>query len=236
MKFCSLCFSVLFFCHAAHSSFLEDWSAPPSWPEPISFAAGSAATLTALALRHPLGDNFQTYESTHKPLGKWSKWGDISGQLVPNALYAGGMAIAAWSGVSKGRSRAEFMVMATTEAVLISTILKYTVREQRPDSNQHTSFPSGHTTSAFAFASVVGAEHGWAWGVPAYLLAGFVGWSRINDNQHYLHDVLAGATIGTSVGLGIYYSRQKRTKSARNWQVLPMSLEDGGGLIAKLNW
>jgi hypothetical protein len=37
----------------------------------------------------------------------------------------------------------------------------------------------------------------------AYSLAGFVAYSRMNDNQHWLHDVLAGATIGTSYGVGI---------------------------------
>ena len=40
-------------------------------------------------------------------------------------------------------------------------------------------------------------------------LAGTVALSRMNDNKHYLHDVVAGATIGTAYGLGIYFRRKK---------------------------
>jgi hypothetical protein len=221
-----LCFGT-----GAQAAWYDNWSALPAWPEPVSFAVGSGLTLTSLAFRKTLVDDFQAYESTHKPLGKLSKTGDIAGQVVPNVLYAGGMIAWSYYGDELAGPRAQMMIGATTEAVLITTVLKYTIREKRPDSNQRTSFPSGHSTSAFAFASVVGAEHGWRWGVPAYALATFVGWSRINDNQHFLHDVLAGATIGISTGLGMYYARERR-KNGQAVFILPMPLYDGAGLQA----
>jgi membrane-associated phospholipid phosphatase len=116
-------------------------------------------------------------------------------------------------------------------------VLKYSVRQERPDSTQRNSFPSGHTTTAFAFAAVVGEEHGWRWGVPAYALATLVGWSRMNDNKHYLHDVLAGATIGTSVGLGVVRKmRQRQPLNEVRAEVLPMLLSDGGMLMFSRNW
>jgi membrane-associated phospholipid phosphatase len=61
---------------------------------------------------------------------------------------------------------------------------------------------------------VVGAEHGVAWGVPAYAIATLVGVSRVNDNAHYPHDVIAGATVGIAYGLGLYYLDHKKTSTS----------------------
>ncbi len=62
----------------------------------------------------------------------------------------------------------------------------------------HHSFPSGHTTTAFALATVVAHEWRDIPAVPylAYGIAGLVGWSRLNDHAHWSSDVYAGAIIG----------------------------------------
>jgi membrane-associated phospholipid phosphatase len=73
--------------------------------------------------------------------------------------------------------------------------LKYSVNETRPDGGPY-SFPSGHTSLAFTGAEFIRKEYGWGWGAPAYLFAGFVGFSRVDAHRHYKHDVLAGAAIG----------------------------------------
>ena len=127
--------------------------------------------------------------------------------MIPNAAYALGM----WAyGNTENASR---MTRATLHAVAVTTVLKHVVREPRPSNGaQKVSFPSGHSTSAFAFASTVATSHEWYWGAPAYLLAGLVGYSRMNDNQHYIHDVIAGATIGMAYGYGIH-SRSTRKEN-----------------------
>ena len=176
----------------------------PAAPERVTLLTGYAATLTALGFRRPLVDDLQAYESTRRPLGKASKIGDYAGQVVPNIAYAGGQVIAWQLGHARGSERAQLMTVATLEAVAVTSVLKYIIRERRPNGGDRLSFPSGHSTTVFAFAAIVGAEHGWAYGVPAYALAAFSGWSRINDNMHYLHDVLAGATVGISFGLGVW--------------------------------
>ena len=73
-----------------------------------------------------------------------------------------------------------------------------------------SSFPSGHATGSFAFASAVTAEAGrWAprharlVGVLAYSGAVLDGASRVFRDCHYPSDVAAGALIGTLSGLAV---------------------------------
>jgi membrane-associated phospholipid phosphatase len=54
-------------------------------------------------------------------------------------------------------------------------------------------------------------EHSLPWGIAANSMAAFVGFSRMNDNAHFLHDVVAGATIGTMYGMGLYYAQKNRS-------------------------
>jgi len=59
------------------------------------------------------------------------------------------------------------------------------------------SFPSGHTSQAFAIATTLTLQYNkWYVAVPAYLWAGSVGYSRMYLGKHYPSDVLAGAVIG----------------------------------------
>lgn len=73
--------------------------------------------------------------------------------------------------------------------------LKYSIHEERPDGGSH-SFPSGHTSIAFCSAEFLRKRYGWKAGFPAFVVAGFVGYSRVEAKEHYVHDVLAGAAIG----------------------------------------
>lgn len=87
-------------------------------------------------------------------------------------------------------------------AVGVAYILKQTVHKERPDFNpdnpRYDSFPSGHTTSAFCSAAFAERRYGWKVGIPAYIVAGYVGWSRVHSNRHDWWDVLGGAAIGTA--------------------------------------
>jgi membrane-associated phospholipid phosphatase len=81
----------------------------------------------------------------------------------------------------------------------ITAGIKLTVRRDRPDGTQY-SFPSGHTSTSFASATVLQRQFGWKVGIPAYGLATYVGLSRVQAKRHFLSDVAFGAALGILVG------------------------------------
>ena len=81
----------------------------------------------------------------------------------------------------------------TSTAVMLT--LKYSLDTTRPNGGKH-SFPSGHTSISFTAAEFLRKRYGWEYGMPAYALASFVAYSRVDARQHYERDVIAGAAIG----------------------------------------
>ena len=73
--------------------------------------------------------------------------------------------------------------------------LKRVINKERPNGDDY-SFPSGHTSIAFTGAAFIERRYGYKTGVPAYLLASYVGWSRVNANKHDYWDIIGGAIIG----------------------------------------
>jgi membrane-associated phospholipid phosphatase len=205
------------------SELLAPWQAEARW----ILIGGSLATATATALQRDT-NTWHRQTAATEPLGEGAKIGDYMGQLIPNGIYLIGQSIASYYGFKKASSRAWGMFKATAYACGVTTVLKYTIRQKRPGTNERNSWPSGHSTSAAAFAGYVWGEHGAWWGVPATMMAGFVGYSRINDNRHYLHDVLGGLTIGMSYGLGM--SRLLSPKGAQSAQLVPLINSEIQGL------
>lgn len=111
-------------------------------------------------------------------------------------------------------SRHSWGRMLTADAIGFATMTvlvnagKYSARQLRPDHSTRNSFPSGHTATAFAAATMLHKEYGEA--SPWYSIAGYgaatiTGISRILNNRHWISDVIAGAGIGIiSMELGYY--------------------------------
>tara|TARA_R110000765_G_scaffold175519_1_gene280389 strand:+ start:5378 stop:5938 length:561 start_codon:yes stop_codon:yes gene_type:complete len=74
--------------------------------------------------------------------------------------------------------------------------LKYATNKSRPYNNGDRAFPSGHTSTTFQSAAFIQKRYGWSYGLPAYILAGYTGYSRIEAQKHDGWDVLAGAVLG----------------------------------------
>ena len=81
----------------------------------------------------------------------------------------------------------------------------------------YSSFPSGHTTVAFAAATVFALEYKDHLIVPiiAYSAASLIGLSRITENKHWSTDVLAGAALGFLAGKQVVnnYHRYAKLKA-----------------------
>lgn len=97
----------------------------------------------------------------------------------------------------------------------ITTGLKYSVKRERPfvtypviDKVMNAgspSFPSGHTSDAFATATSLSlAFPKWYIIAPSFVWAGSVGYSRMDLGVHYPSDVLAGAAIGAGTSYLCY--------------------------------
>jgi len=82
----------------------------------------------------------------------------------------------------------------------------------RPLGGDH-SFPSGHTTHAFAIASVIANHYDETWvSYASYTVASLVGVARSYHGGHFTSDILTGAMIGTLVGKNVVsYNQQFRT-------------------------
>ena len=82
----------------------------------------------------------------------------------------------------------------------IVQVLKFSFGKQRPGNSTHyQSFPSGHTSTAFASATALTYAYGWKAALVAYPLAAFVAAARVSDDAHWASDVVGGAFLGTLI-------------------------------------
>lgn len=103
----------------------------------------------------------------------------------------------------------------------VSYVLKGIVKYPRPDGTTSDAFPSGHTSSAFASATILHEEYGYRsvwYSVGGYGVATGVGAMRILNNRHWLADVLFGAGVGIGATEVVYmgYPWVKRKLQRKN--------------------
>ena len=98
-----------------------------------------------------------------------------------------------------GRRRAVTMLSALTINAAVTGGLKAIRQNDQPDGDVWA-WPSGHTSSSFTVASVLHEFYGLKVGLPAYAVAGLVGWRMMDDGDHWASDVVFGAVLGWVVG------------------------------------
>lgn len=126
-------------------------------------------------------------------------------------LWMGVAVVMAVTGGPEGRrAAATGLVSIGITSAVVNQGFKKVFRRNRPprgpqDENRHvrmpesTSFPSGHSASAFAFAQ--GVSHTMPWlGMGLRVVAGAVAYSRVHTGVHYPGDVVVGSLIGAAVG------------------------------------
>lgn len=155
-----------------------------------------------------------------------SDWATAS-DIGRNALVITALGLPAVQGDWKGTKQAAFSIGATS---VVTSALKATIEEERPDGSNDKSFPSGHTSVSFAAASTLHRRHGWEVGVPAHIVATFVGVARVKADKHFVHDVIVGAAIGEAAG----WLLTDRKNDKVQW--LPWGDAHGGGVTVAMRF
>ncbi len=88
---------------------------------------------------------------------------------------------------------------ALTVNGLSSMLGKFATWDKSPN-GQYFAFPSGHTSSTFTFASVMHHAYGPWVGIPLYGLGTLVAVERVDNDEHYLSDVIMGGVMGLVIG------------------------------------
>jgi membrane-associated phospholipid phosphatase len=161
----------------------------------VPLLAGSTAAATASLFDQDVRDSLQA---------DTLNWGDTletgAGPVWSTVFVAGMFTAGRLTHHSRFRAMTYDMLDAAVVNFGYTELVKLAVGRERPNGQDNKSFPSGHTSNSFALAAVAERHYGWKVGVPAYLVAGLVGASRLEQDKHYLSDVVAGATLGYIVG------------------------------------
>lgn len=114
------------------------------------------------------------------------------------------------------KTQAKNIVLITAANYVVVKTIKITTNETRPNGSKH-SFPSGHTSQAFAMAGVLRHELKGSHPVlsySGYLFATTTGAFRVLNNKHWVSDVLVGAGVGMLV-TDIFYKIQNKHQETR---------------------
>jgi undecaprenyl-diphosphatase len=112
------------------------------------------------------------------------------------------------------------VALADLAADLLADVVKVAVDRVRPHVSHlvavphSASFPSGHSATSFACATVLGALVP-RLRLPALVLAAAVAYSRLYVGVHYPLDVLAGALLGIATALLLLAASRRRSRPAR---------------------
>ncbi len=153
------------------------------------------------------GDLTDNLASTFEPLGHNKN------------TFAGAAALAGF-GMLIDNHKAQETGLLAMQAILLTAplveALKLTGGRHRPNhspndahvwdgpawSQEQKSFASGHAAYAFTAATVIANQYKDNWLVPvgAYSVAGLTALSRVNDNKHWVSDIVVGAALGWGIG------------------------------------
>lgn len=207
---------------------------PPSKPlyrSPVLWATG--LTLASLFADKSIHGEFTTSDNNiiNKVLGngRYGRPGTIVEMMGEPTLLLPLSGVFYGAGAWLDDERARRVGKAGAVAILatggVTLAVKVAVGRNRPyngnDSDSYrpfhntktsgTSFPSGHASVSFAFASVVADEYDdWRVDGLSYGAATAVSISRIYQDRHWLSDIVGGAAIG--IGIGKWARRREATR------------------------
>ena len=217
--------------------------APAEWPDdrPVTHFVQNlghdAARLPSVRTAALTGGGLVGVAVTHGSDQRLSDWAGRAGhssysgvgRLLGDGWVQGGGAVSAYAIGRLTRQPAvthigSDLIRAQALNAVVTTGLKVAVGRARPTGGSRA-FPSGHSSATFASATILGDHFGWKVGVPAYAVSSFVAWTRVRDNQHWLSDVVFGATVGIIAGKTV-----TGTHRHAGWIIAPSVTRGGGAL------
>jgi hypothetical protein len=129
------------------------------------------------------------------------------------------------------KERAWTMMTALAVTDLTTAGLKLIRNNENPNGG-NWAWPSGHTASSFAVASVLDEFYGSKVGIPAYALASLIAYRMMDTGDHWASDVVFGATLGWVVGHTIAGKHKKLEKlEVAGFKILPYASPQNGTVI-----
>lgn len=219
------------------------------------FAGLVAATAALSFADKPIQESVKKFTDSAKGIQKVSNYVTSFGGMYEAYTLIG---LGAYGIIFKSEKVKTTTLLATQSYItagVIETVLKELTKRERPyyivpetgqprgrfhgpfygSGQSFKSFPSGHTTAAFAAATVYAMEYRKSIVIPiiAYSAATMVGISRITENKHWATDVLMGATLGYLCGRQVVnnYHRYAKLKSPKKAGSLTFNLQYNSGNI-----
>ena len=168
----------------------------------------------------------QDLEAHFAPGGVWGNW-SVPGRYIGNPALLGGTSVGLFalsrrSADRRFRSLSYSLLQGSIMSSAIVQSLKPAFSRLRPSAEDHLSFPSGHASDSFLYATIFAEHYGWKAAVPGYAFASYVATTRLADRKHHMTDVVAGAGIGFVIGHTVSRRMRRGPSSARvSWSVFP---------------
>lgn len=183
----------------------DDAQAIWNWNNAALLGGGLAASL---GMRHRLDQEIREATAAHPE--RWGEWTQVLGGFGEAQYQVAGLFGLYLHSLHTQdvyeRKFAKSLISSFTITGLSTLTVKAIANTDRPSQEWNGGqfgFPSYHAASSVTIAAVVDEYYGHQWGIPAYAMAGLISWSRIDERDHDLSDVVFGATLGYVVGKAV---------------------------------
>ncbi len=215
---------VLTFPHLVGTDLRDVLGAPLHWESRqwerfgIAMAGIGASALLDKTIRER--EQSRDSQTADRVASTFEQFGEAGAFGVMGAFYVVGLA----GHDQRARSVGEDGLIASLiSGAIVAPALKFAVGRVRPRDTEKTfefhpfsgnsSFPSGHSTEAFAVASVISTHYDAVWvRVVSYGSAALVGYARIHHQAHFFSDVTAGAVLGTATGMAVVHRNEEERR------------------------
>ncbi len=206
-----------------HRDLLKNYRGLVAWENAAPLIVGGLAVAGTHSLDQPVVNALRDREKS-----AFSDGGNAMGNGFVVSSAVGSMFLV--SRFWKDTRFQNFTYSAAQGFVINQTVtrgIKLAVVRDRPNLRNQNSFPSGHTSNTFTWATIASHYYGKRVGIPAYLTGAYVAWSRLDDKQHHVSDVVAGAALGLIVGRTVVRNTERKKNRRVIWNA---GMLPGGGI------